>query len=359
MKFVYKINSGYDGFTPSQLPARMGTRRLLSLGWTKYLDDVERLDEVWIYFRGPHRFAPGVYVKGFIFSIDGPSQQVFLRVRESSTIEPLSDGPTSARIGEIVATRYRQVFLLPEEFEPAPRCTVDSIADTCVKRRCSNCTVWKALPLVSEESLNPPYRLGTRVRDYVPGFWVIPPRCYLFYKTLTIAAPIRKTSEMFKRFKVGEKALAYPLALAIYTALGKRDLLEFDAVVPIPLSPDKQTAGEMHRTRLLATELAKLLDSRVGEYLSLSGPISKRRLIASGFRVQDFEQEYGDLLEVDSAIQKVERILLVDDVCTNGSTLRSAARKIRQVNADCEIVAATAGQMIMKAVVADESVLLA
>jgi predicted amidophosphoribosyltransferase len=181
----------------------------------------------------------------------------------------------------------------------------------------------------------------------------------LFYTAATIAPPIKKTSEMFKRFKVGEKALAYPLALAIYTALGKRDLLDFDAVVPIPLSPDKEQAKEMHRTRLLATELASLLDARVGEYLSLLGPISKRRLIASGFRVQDFEQEYGDLLQVDPAIQRADRILLVDDVCTNGSTLRSAARKIQTVNSDCEIVAATAGQMVVKAVVADESVLLA
>ena len=359
MKFVYKINSGYDGFTPSQIPVRMGSRRLLSLGWKKYLDDVERLDEVWVYFRGRGGFTPGVYVKGFVFSVDAPSQRVFLRVRESSSGEPLSDEATSTRIGEIVATRYRQVFLLPEEFEPVPKCTVDTVADTCSKRRCNNCSVWRALPLVSEDSFNRPYRLGGRVKEYVPGYWVIPPRSYLFHRAVTIAASIKKTSEMFKRFKVGEKALAYPLALAIYTALGKRGLLEFDAIVPIPLSPDKQQVGEMHRTRLLAAELGRLLDARVAEYLSLSGPISKRRLIASGFRVQDFEQEYGDLLEVDPAIRGTKRILLVDDVCTNGSTLRVAARTIFGANADCDIVAATAGQMIMKAVVANESVLLA
>jgi hypothetical protein len=64
------------------------------------------------------------------------------------------------------------------------------------------------------------------------------------------------------RFKVGDKELAYPLALGMYTGLSQRRLLDFDAVIPIPLSPDKEQAGEIHRTKLLGLEPARLLGGR-------------------------------------------------------------------------------------------------
>ena len=71
MKFLYKIYSRYDGFTPSAIPNRaVNDGKRLVLGWQKYIDSVSRNDECWIYYHGPHRFQNGVYVKGSIHAID-------------------------------------------------------------------------------------------------------------------------------------------------------------------------------------------------------------------------------------------------------------------------------------------------
>src|SRR4051812_12609024 len=116
MKFLYKIWSGYDGFTPRQLSKRL-QRRILSLRWGRYIDSVEEGHEVWVYFHGP-RVAPfGVYVKGFVQSIDTDSNRVHLRVREQSTEQPLTDPETSDRIAGIIKARGLQVFVYPEVWD--------------------------------------------------------------------------------------------------------------------------------------------------------------------------------------------------------------------------------------------------
>ena len=45
---------------------------------------------------------------------------------------------------------------------------------------------------------------------------------------------------MFYRYKTGEAPLAYPLAEGMFAALAKRNLLDADAIVPVPLSPKRQ-----------------------------------------------------------------------------------------------------------------------
>ena len=148
---------------------------------------------------------------------------------------------------------------------------------------------------------------------------------------------------MFYRFKTGQGRLGFPLALGLYHALKDRDLLDVDAVVPVPLSPDKASAGELHRTLKLAKELSRLAGVPVSECLSLSGPISKRRFMRSGKTQLDFERAYSGLLACKNPPSG--RILLVDDVSTHGSTLRCCAR-VLQASTTCEIIAITAGLMI-------------
>src|SRR5580704_10506323 len=104
MRFLYKIYSNYDGFVPVKIPNRLREGRYLSLGWTRYLDEVDKTDECWIYFHGRHAFKHGVYIKGFISNIDRESGQVVLRVREYTTSEPLTDDITTSRIRDVVGT---------------------------------------------------------------------------------------------------------------------------------------------------------------------------------------------------------------------------------------------------------------
>lgn len=355
MKYLYKIYSNYDGFTPARIPERLVDGKLLRLGWARYIDVVDLGEEVWIYFFGPHRFENGVYVKGIVNKIDAANRFVWIRIREYSTNQPLTDAETSLRVAAAVAVRNVQVFLLPTEWAVEPECTVEAAADSCRDRQCESCPAWQALPKIADEDCAWPKRLPSRFEAFAPALWVIPARCY--WRPAEIAEPIRRGSELFYRFKTGESALAFPLALSIYEVLKEQHILDFDCVVPIPLSPDKQRAGEINRTRLLAKELAALLGIRVADVLSLNEPISKRRLLSAGWRRSQFEYRYYHLLQVAPEITKFARILLLDDVCTEGTTMGCALRKIRETHPNCDVTATTAGQMILKAVITNDRTL--
>jgi predicted amidophosphoribosyltransferase len=359
VRFVFKINSAFDGFRPAVIEQRLEADGRLSLGWQKYVEAVELGSEVWVYFRGPHRFEDGVYLKGTVDEIDVGGRRVLLRVRESSTEEPLTDPATAQRIADLVSQRFQQVFLVPEEAAPLAACTFATTAQSCRARNCGYCPVWAQLPRVDRDTLGCPERLSQDFEDFVPAYWVLPPRTFLYYTGRVVRAPIRLTSETFKRFKTGEEDLAYPLALGIRESLIERDLANFDCVIPIPLSPDKEAAGEIHRTRLLAQELAQLLGIDVLEVLTLNRPISKRVLrVQNGYTAQEFENAYEDALDIHADAESLGRVLLIDDVCTEGSTLSVAYGRLMQLNPDCTVVGATAGQMAVRAAVSDEEQLL-
>ncbi len=353
MRFLYKIYSNYDGFTPARLPDRIQGRGDLTLGWKRYLDDVEVGDECWVFFHGRHAFRHGVYVKGFIRAIDAEAQAVRLRVREWSADAPLTDPATTARIAAAVSTRFRQVFLWPEDLSEIPECG----RDACRKHLCQDCPVWNSFRTVAAGAYRAPGEIAAKA--VVPAYWLIPNRCYLYREGKRPSAWIQRVSHMFGELKLGEAAYAYPLALGIFAALRSRDLLEFDAVVPVPLSPDKIQAGELHRTLELAKHIGRQLGVPVREWLTLSGPVSKRRMQAAGFTASQFRARYASLLQANDGLARIRRVLVVDDTITRGWTLTCAAQKIHQVAPSVEVVVASAGQMILKEHVLRENELLA
>ena len=131
VKYVYKIYSKYDGFTPARIPRQDERSKTLRLGWKHYVDVVEPGDEIWVYFHGPHRFDNGVYAKGIAEDVLYDDRIVLLRVTEYSTVKPLTDPRLSARIASVVSIRNRQVFVLPEELDTAPVCTMTTTAASC------------------------------------------------------------------------------------------------------------------------------------------------------------------------------------------------------------------------------------
>jgi predicted amidophosphoribosyltransferase len=356
VKFLFKVWSNYDGFTPERIPERQLPGGLLQLGWSRYIEAVERGSEIWVYFHGSHRFDNGVYVKGVAHAVGVDERVVQLRVRDYSTDRPLTDAPTSARIADAVAARGLQVFLLPEFLDAAPACDVTTAALTCKARHCGSCVTWRRLPIVRRRNLGSPQRLPDEVsRNLVPAYWVIPPRNFMHMAGRRFKDAIRRTDELFKRFKTGEEKLAYPLALGMREALADRGLDRVDCVIPVPLSPDKAEAGEIHRTRLLARELGRLLGVPVREFLTLQEPISKRRLRGErGYGATAFEAAYRAALDVDQRIANYGRVALVDDVCTEGSTISACFEEMRRVNPELEVVATTAGQMTVRAAVRRE-----
>ncbi len=72
----------------------------------------------------------------------------------------------------------------------------------------------------------------------------------------------------------------------------------------------------------------------------------------------DFEDAYYRACEADADATDLGRVLLVDDVCTEGSALSAATSRLRDADPECEVGAATAGQMVVKDAVADEQPLL-
>ena len=346
MRYLYKINSAYDGFAPKKIPERLVDGRFLTLGWAKYLDELRVHDEVWIVFIGAG-FQNGVYVQGLVATINAGKSEIRLRVRRSSTTTPLTDGPTSKALLGAVSVRYRQVFLWPAELRE--QCE----APDCAERKCLTCDVWNGVPQIDQAHITAPP--GLRDVAVVPAYWIIPPRCFLYYNGRQPAPWVRRVTDMFRDFKVGEKRYAYPFAAGMTAALRARGEVDFDAIVPIPLSPEKAKAGELDRTGVLAAELGRLIDTRTRAYLSLSDPISKRRLLAQGYTATEFKTRYRQFLQIDRRIEDLHRIALVDDVITKGTTLSVVVAAIRGVNPNIEIVVVTAGQMIVKAAVADEN----
>lgn len=345
MKFLYKIHSGYDGFRPAVLPDRMKNGRL-QLGWRHYIDVVESGWECWLYFHGPHRFDNGVYAKGIVDDIDIDGGTVTLRVLRYHTDKPLTTRATSALVAEAVTTRYRQVFLWPEDLELTPHCNITS----CATRLCGECSTWKNQALIVEGQSAIPSRLRNSIyKDVVAAHWIVPSRCY----ARDVRAEIRSLTRRFTEFKLGEMAYAYPFALSMFEQLERRGLLAFDYVVPIPLSPDKVEKGEKHRTRELAKELSRLLGVRLREMLKLSSNVSKRRMQKEGCTIPQFERKYRSSLQA-SVPNNASCILLVDDVMTRGSTIAQALDAIGEQKPLAEVVVVTAGQMIVKEVVVDD-----
>ena len=217
MRFLYKIHSSYDGFRPAVIPDRMHGRQL-RLGWRHYIDVVEIGWECWIYFHGPHRFENGVYIKGIVDSVDLDMEEVSLRVRDYDTNQPITPPELSERIAEVVAPRFRQVFLWPDEWTVAPQCQLES----CLSRRCGDCPIWAGLPLIANGDTTPPKRLRwSEFEDIVPAHWIVPRRCF----ESKILDEVCELTRRFTAFKCGEMAYAYPFALAIFEQLRRRNLL--------------------------------------------------------------------------------------------------------------------------------------
>lgn len=348
MRFLYKIHSGFDGFYPAKISSRI-KHDSLRLRWKRYIDVVEKNSECWVFFHGPHKFEKGVYVKGVISNIDRQNEFVDLKVREYQEKEPLVSQLENERISEVVKVRYRQVFSWPKEW-PAEECNISM----CTNRRCEFCETFKKFSLIDQRHIKRPERLLSEKfpeLSVVSAYWIIPPRCYWFRNE--IIPDVHELTRRFYDFKLGEKAYAYPFALAIFKRLEQADLIGFDCIVPIPLSPDKQTKGELHRTRSLALEISNQLRIPVREYLSLRKNASKRGMLSLGYSEVAFRNAYHKALRVRIS-GGIRHILLVDDVITRGSTLEQTILKIREHAPDVRITVATAGQMIVKPVVADK-----
>ena len=62
---------------------------------------------------------------------------------------------------------------------------------------------------------------------------------------------------------------------------------------------------------------------------------------------------------IEPEAERLTRLILLDDVCTEGSTLSACLDALHVINPGLEVVAATAGQMTVRAAVRRERDLVA
>ncbi len=351
MIYVYKVNTDYGGLRPSTLLNRLDSRGRIHLGWRQYADVVEPDDEVLVYFHG-RSITPGAYFRCRADEVDLADKRVWLRILQGEPDRPLSDAQEARRLTTLVSQSRRQVFILEDDV-PFDCSALQPGASSCATRACNHCEVWRLLPRVTPESLGRPERLDAVVATHSAGFWAVPPRSFALTEGAVVSREARWANAIVKSFKSGEKALAYTLAAGIHQALTDADVPRVDALVPIPLSPDKAEAGELDRARAVALQLSFLLRVPVKDVLKLKAAISKRALRNAGMTAGDFERAYKQRLEADrTQLSRARRVLIIDDVCTYGSTLGVAARALISAYPRLAVHTAAGAQMAIRATAA-------
>ena len=125
----------------------------------------------------------------------------------------------------------------------------------------------------------------------------------------------------------------YAFACGIDTAVKESVFCgDFDIIVPIPITDAKMSERGYNQTELIARELRFLMDipynkvlikvKDTSEQKSLKGAAERKANTEDVFAVSS---KAGDI--------KGKRILLIDDVCTTGSTLASAAKVLKEAGA--------------------------
>jgi ComF family protein len=113
-----------------------------------------------------------------------------------------------------------------------------------------------------------------------------------------------------------------------------------DAIVPVPLHPDKQKQRGYNQSELIAAGMSKVLDIPV-----LPGGLKRTRNTESQTQKTREEriENMSDAFEIaDKDALAGKHILLIDDVLTTGATLEACALALRQAK-DVTISIATIG----------------
>lgn len=243
MKYLYKINSTYDGFTPQKIEERLEKGTFMVYNWREYFDEVELGDIVFTYFTGSG-ITKGIYL---ICKVSKKlyNKKVLGRVLRYNQERPLIPPTEFAQYEDDIITRpIGSVYVIPSSLEIAfedlrKKVSISEIeikntanCYRCEVNKCSECALLNPNFLIkwdTEVALKIPI-----IEHVVAPFWIIPRQSHWMSKTIT-EHPI---SRFFYDFKSGYAAYAPLFAFGILRALEndpRFSNVKFDFILGVPL----------------------------------------------------------------------------------------------------------------------------
>jgi len=355
MYYVYRISSSYDGFTPKKIESRLVDARYLEYNWNQYYDQLEKGDIVFTFFTGGE-VLPAVYLISKIVEIKG-DKKAKGKVLRYDMENPLIPVEEFLQIEDLVFTRLRgSVFVVPPSldrfFDKVLSREVLSDIEIFEKVDCRHCgykDLRKCAIFSPEYMINWNKEVDLRIPGFsniISPFWILPRQSW--WMKLSYSQHI--ISRIFYAFKSGYDLYARLFAEGILIAMERDETfskVKFDLITNIPLSPEKKTAGELDRVDLVCSILSSILGSLyLKNVLVLSKPISRREYKFLGKSSLEFANDYFRFLEWNSK-QSLDdkKILVADDVITDGKTLTTFAKKIHEKYPKAQLYVATCGIM--------------
>lgn len=128
----------------------------------------------------------------------------------------------------------------------------------------------------------------------------------------------------------GAKYLAKYMAQLIADKI-KEENIAFDFIVPVPLNENRERTRGFNQAKLIADQVAKILDCKVETCLDR---IKDTPFQASLARIERIENVKGAFEVVDKKIVKGKNILLLDDIYTTGSTVNECSKVLKNNKAN-------------------------
>ncbi|MBP5606498.1 MAG: ComF family protein, partial [Ruminiclostridium sp.] len=134
----------------------------------------------------------------------------------------------------------------------------------------------------------------------------------------------------FKHDPCGNTYYAFACGIA-EAVLNKGITDDIDLIVPIPISANKMKERGYNQTELIAEELRFIILKPCINALSKKKDTKEQKSLSYKDRIMNIKDSYEYSEKAGNITGK--RILLIDDVCTTGSTLSEAASVLRSAGA--------------------------
>lgn len=156
----------------------------------------------------------------------------------------------------------------------------------------------------------------------------VPPSIDKIRSSVLYTDPVTK---FMRRFKYQDQfALAKPMGQMMAETIKSQPVLTPEILIPIPLHPHRQNERGYNQSYLLALEVSRLIGVPV-----LEKGLERTRETAVQAKL-DFEERLKnveDVFVVTTSDLTNKHIGLIDDVCTTGATLFSAAESLKSAGA--------------------------